>query len=279
MMNVKVWIVAVVVSSTMLCAARADEKVDAAIKEVLSAASKIDSMKADVQAITESGKKDEKSSYHRSEAIASIEHVRKNDHILTRYDGTSSGENRKAGQHSVQIDNKMLMIVDEEYTYWFRESKEGKVAMKTEPSNAGGHLPDEGYFKAIRKAHDLKLMPEEEEAGKRFTVFAGEPVKGSPSNAGSIGLYFDKETGLLLKKTLTRSDGKPFRTTKLKNVRTNGNIDSERFVFKAPEGVRVQDLTRQSPPPQRKAVLRKVDPKKLSDKKSESQKENKKKSD
>ena len=57
-------------------------------------------------------------------------------------------------------------------------------------------------------------------------------------------MSFHKESGQMIKMIAYSPDGKPMATTTFSDIKINPKISPDRFVFKAPPGVTVQDMTK-----------------------------------
>ncbi len=147
-------------------------------------------------------------------------------------------------------DNKMevsvLMVSDGSFLYTLSEQMGQKMATKQKPDTAMTGDPKK-LFEKIHADNTVKMLPEEKVDGMSVIVFEVTPkdVAGSPV-AKSI-MYFAKDTGINVKVVGKDKDGKDVFTNTSTDVKLNTEIAGDRFVFKAPEGVQVMDMTGAAP--------------------------------
>src|SRR5262249_17648891 len=99
-------------------------------------------------------------------------------------------------------------------------------------------------FKLQEQNFNLKLLPDEKVDGK--PCWAIELVIKDPAARAMMGrtvTYYDKNNGIGVKSVTTDKDGKVTTTSTTTDIKLNADIKPDKFVFKAPEGVKVQDLT------------------------------------
>ncbi len=65
------------------------------------------------------------------------------------------------------------------------------------------------------------------------------------SAAAEQFMYFEKATGMMVKMVGKDSAGKVMMETLTTDLKVNSSISADRFVFNAPEGVQVIDMTQQ----------------------------------
>lgn len=74
-------------------------------------------------------------------------------------------------------------------------------------------------------------------------------IEATPKTKAGMGkqvYYYGQDNGMLLQMEVFTADGKPLSTTRLSNLKLNADIDPARFIFKAPEGVTVQEMPGQN---------------------------------
>jgi outer membrane lipoprotein-sorting protein len=117
-----------------------------------------------------------------------------------------------------------------------------KMATKQKPEVAATGDPKE-LFKKMHSDNTVKMLPDEKVDGVSTVVFEVVPkdVAGSPV-AKSI-MYFAKDTGINVKVVGKDKDGKDVFSNMSTDIKLNTEIANDHFVFKAPEGVQVMDMT------------------------------------
>jgi outer membrane lipoprotein-sorting protein len=144
-----------------------------------------------------------------------------------------------------KMEQNMLSILDGEFAWMLSEMSGQKMAMKTKPDPRMTGEP-KAMFAEYRKDHELKLLPDDTVDGKKAYVVEATP-KDKAAGSGKALLYFDKESGAMLKMVAQTPDGKPTMTMTYSDVKYDVDINPDRFVFKAPPGVEVQDMTKVEP--------------------------------
>ena len=75
-----------------------------------------------------------------------------------------------------------------------------------------------------------------------------EMKRTAPTPVGSIKVYIAKELGLQVKMEVFNDKGEPTSTTVYTDIDTHAKLSPDRFVYKAPEGVTVQDMSKMKLP-------------------------------
>lgn len=133
-------------------------------------------------------------------------------------------------------------ICDGKFVYTTSDMMGQKYVMKQKPDamqvSPGGKL----MFESLKKNSELKLLPDKKVDGKAAFVIEASPkaAGGQPSK-----LFFAQDTGMMLKMVALDPEGNPAMTMSYTDVKLNPKLDPDRFVFKAPEGVQVMDMTGQ----------------------------------
>ncbi len=171
--------------------------------------------------------------------------LKKDGKWLYRSEGKTKSVSVVEGQEQKQ-DVNMLIVCDGQFVWTLTDANGQKNVMKTRPEGEFSMVTDKAYFEDMRKDYDLKLLPDESVEGK-----ATWPIQATPREAAAEGdvatliTYFDKETGISVKTVGKDAAGKVIMTSLTKDVKINAAVPADRFVFKAPEGVQVMDLTQQ----------------------------------
>ena len=147
-------------------------------------------------------------------------------------------------------DNKMevsvLMISDGSFLYTLSEQMGQKMATKQKPDTAMTGDPKK-LFEKIHSDNTIKMLPDEKVDGVSTVVFEVIPKDTSASPVAKSIMYFAKDTGINIKVVGKDKDGKDVFTNTSTDIKLNTEIASDRFVFKAPEGVQVMDMTGAAP--------------------------------
>ena len=170
-----------------------------------------------------------------------MEYLRKGDKGLARseYEATMT---MKMGDQEQKMEQKMLTIVDGEHAYTLTDDGTQKSAMKTKLDPAQRQVASKEMFEALKKDADVKALEDEKVDGTDCYVLEITPKQKAP-NVGQSKFWYAKDSGIMIKMVTMTPDGKPMHTQTLSNIKLDAKIDAERFVFKAPEGVEVIDMT------------------------------------
>ena len=186
-----------------------------------------------------------------SQTQGTFEFLKKGDKWLYRSEAKTKSTTVAQG-HEQKSDNTVLMICDGEYMYTLSESDGQKSAMK---SRMGAEqftmLTDKAYFDSLRKDWDLKLLPDETVDGKATWAIEATFKQAKTAPAGTMITmitYFDKENGLGIKMIGKDTAGKTVMTSTTTDIKINPTLNADRFVFKAPAGVQIIDVSQQTSP-------------------------------
>lgn len=183
-----------------------------------------------------------------SKSESTMEWMRKGDKVFMRADSKTSMTTNYGGQE-MKMDNVSTTICDGEFLYSVSEMMGQKSAVKMayDPKAAGDVT---GMFKTLREQAELKVLPDEKVGDEDCYVIESTPKSAGASpmpGGGAMRMYFSKKTGMNLKAVALDDKGKPFSTTLTTDIKIGASIAADRFVFKAPEGVQVMDMTKQQP--------------------------------
>ena len=98
-------------------------------------------------------------------------------------------------------------------------------------------------MKVWRDTAELKVLPDSSSDGRAAWVIEATP-KPDQAGQGKTVIHYDKESGQMIKMVAYTPDGKPMTTMTYSDIKINDKISPDRFVFKAPPGVEVQDLSK-----------------------------------
>jgi len=145
---------------------------------------------------------------------------------------------------SMTMESSTLMISDGVFLYTLAETMGHKSAVKTrmEDSNFSGS-GSKARFQQLKKESNLKLLADEKIGGKDAWVIEASAKTPTPGTPFKMKMYFLKDTGAIAKTVGVDGAGVTVMTLSFTDVKINVKIDPSRFVFKAPAGVQVIDMT------------------------------------
>ena len=172
-----------------------------------------------------------------------FEFVRKDGKLYSRMELTSKLV-RQTGDNKKEFGQRMLVVVDGEFAYTFSEFGGRKTARKTSigPKMTGD---PKALFAQQRETHALRLLPEQTVDGHKTYVIEAAPKGGSALR--KTVFFFRQDIGLMVRMVMYDQTGTPMTTMTYSDIKLNTDIKPERFVFEAPEGVTVIDLTGPKP--------------------------------
>ena len=169
-----------------------------------------------------------------------IECMKRGDKELLRMEMTM-----KQSMGGQSKDTAMSVIMDGEYVYNMTEMMGHKRAMKQKPDSFRGAVGGKRVFEDLKREHELKLLPDEKVDGQAVFVIKATPKGAKPKPYTNSKNFFAKDTGIMVKMIGVDAGGNEVMTMTVSDVKRNPEIDPDRFVFKAPEGVQVMDVTGQ----------------------------------
>jgi len=215
-------------------AAVSAETVEEVSKKINAASEKLNSFSAKMKMVTEM--KQEGFSMV-STAEGTTEMLRKGGELLVRSENKSVSDTNVGGNVSKQ-ESSMLFITDGSFAYTVTEAGGAKSAQKMKLVK-----PDNDPLKDLRNMGELKVLPESSTDGRAAWVIEATP-KSDDAGQGKTIVHYDKESGQMIKMVAYSPDGKPMTTMTFSDIKVNDKISPDRFVFKAPPGVEVQDLSK-----------------------------------
>jgi outer membrane lipoprotein-sorting protein len=220
----------------------AEDTLESVEKQIIEKTEKIKSLSSRMKMVTET--KGEHFQM-KSTAEGTQEYARRGEKTLFRVDSKSSTTMKIAGGEETKTDETTKMISDGEYMYTLSEGAEGKRAFKMKQPQGSSNVSSREMFDFLRKDHELKLLPAEKIDGKDVWVIRAVPKNLPPETKQETRYYYLKDNGQLAK-TISESknpDGESTVTMTTSDIKIDPNLDPDRFVFKAPEGVEVVDMT------------------------------------
>ncbi|MFO0840089.1 MAG: hypothetical protein U1D55_16400 [Phycisphaerae bacterium] len=208
-------------------------------KKLVAAAEKLTSFQAKMRSVQDMAMGEVT---NKSRIEGQYEYVRKDGKALYRMEAKTSGVIEMKGAEPQKMDGNTMVVCDGEYAYTYNEAMGQKMAFKMKSDPKMSVFVDKQFLSMLKKDHDLTLMPDEKIDGKDCWVVQAVPKK--PEMIEKFVYYFQKETGIGLKTIGKDKAGKDITVTELSDVKMNVTIPADRFVFKAPEGVTVQDMSK-----------------------------------
>ncbi|HKQ48693.1 MAG TPA: outer membrane lipoprotein-sorting protein [Phycisphaerae bacterium] len=170
--------------------------------------------------------------------------VRQGDQMFARIEVTSNTTQRFGGQEQ-KIPSTMLSVSDGQYQYTYSESAGQKSAFrqKLDPAKQVNVFDTHKMFADLEKTFAIKVLPDATVDGR--SCFVLEMTPKDPAAISGISKtvsYFDKGDGIIRKSDTYDQDGKATTTSTTTDVKVDAAIPPDRFKFKAPEGVTIQDM-------------------------------------
>lgn len=170
--------------------------------------------------------------------------MRQGDQVFSRIE-VASNTMQKFGDREEKILSTMLMVSDGHYQYTYSESGGQKTAyrQKLDPAKQVNVFDTHKLFADLERNFQIKVLPDGTVDGR--SCFVLEMTPKDPVALQGISKtvsYFDKEDGIIRKSDTYDKDGKNTTSSTTTEVKVDAAIPAERFKFKAPEGVTIQDM-------------------------------------
>ncbi len=215
-------------------AARA-ETVDEVSKAITEAAKKVKSISAKTHSEMEMSSPGYKT---RRTGDGRFELLRKDDKVYMRNESKEVASTEAGGQVEKQ-EGTTLTIMDGEFLYSYTEMDGQKNAYKMKSDVNWDASPFEG----VKETHQIEILPDETIDGAPVYVVKLTPKAPAGGAEGKMMQYFRKDCGYPVKLVSFDAEGKPAMTMTYSDIKLGEDIKPERFLFKAPEGIQVLDLT------------------------------------
>ena len=218
-------------------AGEADDAVEALERTILAQWEKIRSLSAKMTTMEEIRRGEERRT--KWDGAGTYDCMRKGDEILVRLEVVNSVV-LPPGEEVADNSRKMLTIYDGEFVYSLAEAMGMRHARKIDVDRGSGfEIVGPGVFKRLRRASTLKVLPEGMVNDRPAYVIEGIPKSGDQKHL----YYFDKELGIMIKMVVEDRNQERIRTLLITDVEVNPEFSDDHFVFTAPQGVRVRDMT------------------------------------
>jgi|GEM_PF-1694629 len=180
----------------------------------------------------------------RSHGTTSYEYVKKDKIPLYRVETSYTSEMEMDGSKQA-TKGTSLTVCDGEFLHIYSENNGTKSVMKQKAQPHDGGLIEQSYFDTMAQSYGLELLPDATVGSRTTYVIKAVLKQKLPIAASEQLLYFDKKTGVMLKSVSKNAAGKVTMETNTTDLKVDSTISPDRFVFHAPEGVPVTDLTQQ----------------------------------
>ncbi len=179
-----------------------------------------------------------------SDYTGTVEWSRKGEKYLFRSEMKGNSVQNFGGQEN-KMEASATIICDGDMVYTLSTQMGQTMAMKQKPDGSMGGEPKK-VFEDLLARNNVKVLADEKVDGESCFVLEATPK--DPAEAATMSktvMYFRKDVGINVKTVGFDKDGKEIFTNTSTDFKLNSEIDAARFVFKAPEGVQVMDMTNQ----------------------------------
>lgn len=183
--------------------------------------------------------------------VTRSEYLKKGQGCASRQETTSDTVTKMEGQEAVKSRNESLIISDGDALYMLSDTDGQKTALKQPINPATNFNPfDQArLFEESRKQFDYKLLPDQTVGGKPCWVIelrAKNPQPNEPMNRAHM--FIDKDNCMTIRHVSFDAEGRETATMVTDDIKFDAPIPADRFVFKAPPGVEVQDISKMTMP-------------------------------
>lgn len=181
-----------------------------------------------------------------SDYAGTTEWMRKGDKFALRTDLKGTAVQSFGGQDN-KVEMSVTMVCDGDALYTLSTQMGQTMAAKQKPDDSLGGEPGKIIDDIVAK-QNVKVMPDGTVDGEACFVIEATPK--DPADAPNVArtiMYFRKDIGVNVKTVGLDKDGKEVFSTTASEFKINADIAADRFVFKAPEGVQVMDMTAGQP--------------------------------
>ncbi len=136
---------------------------------------------------------------------------------------------------------RLTSISDGQFTYVLNEQG-GQAMARKSPVDPSMHMDPVAFFSEMEQHGEMERLPDETWDGRAVTVIRVIP-KGATLAEGYVVYYLAKDSGLIVRMIATEPSSGMTTHAGLSEVVLNEDIPSDRFVFRPPPGVEVQDMS------------------------------------
>lgn len=139
---------------------------------------------------------------------------------------------------------KMEMVCDGEFVYTINDGMGQKTATKTKVGDDESFPPpgSKMLLTFLKKDFTLEPLEDKDVDGHACYVLQGLP-SGQTPGVNKVVVYFAKENGVPVQMDMYQDGNETPAVMHYTNIKINPELSADKFVFKAPEGVEVMDLT------------------------------------
>jgi len=200
-----------------------------------------------------------------SNSTGTAEMKRKSETVWLMHMTSKGNTTQTMAGKETKSDTSTLMVIDGEFMYSLSEGAGQKMATKMKAQDYSKMAGGKNFFKWLRENYDVKVLPDETVDGASCYAIEATPKNKTPGQM-PMTYCFSKDNGMVVATEVKGPDGKVMTSSKLKNVKLNPSIADDHFVFTAPPGVTVTDMTnlpapetRSAPPPEKEAAPAKTE--------------------
>jgi len=181
-----------------------------------------------------------------SDYAGTIEWMRKGEKVVFRMEMKGTAVQNFGGQEN-KSEMNATMVCDGDVFYTLATQMGQTMATKQKPDQSIAGDPKKLIDDIVSK-HTVKVLPDDKVDGEACVVFEATPK--DPADAAMIAktvMYFRKDIGINVKTIGVNKEGKEVFSNTCSEMKINPDLAADRFVFKAPEGVQVMDMTGSQP--------------------------------
>jgi outer membrane lipoprotein-sorting protein len=141
----------------------------------------------------------------------------------------------------VEQDVEMVSNGRHIYTLTVRDGQ--KSVVRNDHDRERSVMADRAFFTKVAQQTIVKVLDDEEIDGHDCWVFETRPQRPTREAPARRRYYVRKDCGVRVKETAYDHGGQRIHITTITDLELNAPIEKKRFIFTAPEGVQVMDLT------------------------------------
>lgn len=178
-----------------------------------------------------------------SNTHGTYEQLRREGSLLVRCELTSTVTQETNGR-TKSDESTLLTISDGRFTHTLStQPKKPPSATRTLTMPSQTVLADAAFLDGLGRDHHIRVLPDE--TLDKTEVWVLEAIPKNPARAfiAKTIYYIAKDTGIRIRSTGHDSTGRRIQLTEFTEIKLDPPIKPNRFVFKAPAGVSIVDLT------------------------------------
>ncbi|NOT01344.1 MAG: hypothetical protein HOP29_12030 [Phycisphaerales bacterium] len=150
------------------------------------------------------------------------------------------------GEEKTPFEQTETVVCDGRFIYTQTEEEGRTSAVKTGVDRRRTNRVDAAMFERLHEEYDLTLMPAIDVDGRSAYVIDAKANKSDESGTWRERFYFDKESGVMVRRESLDDKDKLVQTHEYKNVKLDVDIDASRFEYKPADDVTVEDRSKQT---------------------------------